>query len=319
MESTNNVVTANSNDDDDVQIVKIVDGDSDDRVAVAVAVAAITIQEFKHKTHSLSINASSVAACVGYHEFQSIPELMLKHIYQGRGGQRLLEHDAQLLGLKLTSRADEEAELLKLAESSGSQKVITAVTRALKVKHGDRIEQEKLRSVDDANVLKQTVAKELEADDNKLKQHNLTPHQLKLLKEGTRQAIDTGCGHSWEEEALDRYQEQCGWEVRERNAECRVWHFERTNGTDGDGDESDDDDEEDWTTSSNNSRNNSDNNNSNVPSIRPIAPAHARERVDHKAGSNVNDDNNNNNNNNKNQQQQQQQQQQQHRKQKQQR
>ena len=281
MESINNV-TANGNDDDDVQLVKIMDGDGDgdgeDRVAAVANTAIITIQEFKHQNHSLGINASSVAACVGYHEFQSIPELMLKHVYQGRGGQKLLKHDAQLLGLELTSRADEEAELLKLAESSGSQTVLTAVTRALKIKHGDRIEQEKLRSVDDANLLKQTVVTELDTT-LKQKQHNLTPHQLQLLKEGTRQAIDTGCGHSWEEEALDRYQEQCGWEVRERNAECRVWHFEKTNGNTNTGDERD---------SSNNSNNN------NLPSIRPIAPAHARERMDNKARSNANDDNNSN-------------------------
>ena len=280
MESTNNATTANGNDDDDgddVQLVKIVDGDA--------------IQEFRHQNHSLGINASSVAACVGYHEFQSIPELMLKHVYQGRGGQRLLEHDAQLLGLELTSRADEEAELLKLAESSGSETVLTAVTRALKVKHG-----EKLRSVDDANVLKQTVAKELTTQE-----HNLTLHQLQLLKEGTRQAIDTGCGHSWEEEALDRYQEQCGWEVRERNAECRVWHFEKTNGNTNAGDESDGDDQEDSNSSTNtdsdNSNNNNNNNNNNMPSIRPIAPARARDRVNYKASSNTNDDNNNKNNN----------------------
>ncbi len=199
------------------------------------------LEYFKHKDHSLSINASSVAACVGYHEFQSIPELMLKHVYQG--GQRLLEHDAKLLGLELVllSAEQQETELLQLAKSSGSQNLVRAVQRALKVKHG----HESIRSVEEAQKLKRLVSQEAT---------KLAPHQLQALQESTRQAIDTGCGHSWEEQALDQYEDECGWEVRERNAECRVWEFEKI--------ENDD-------TSSGNDR---------VPSIQPMGPARPRRR-----------------------------------------
>ena len=195
--------------------------------------------EFKHKTHSLSINASSVAACVGYHEFQSLPELMLQHVYQG--GHALLEHDAKLLGLQLVSPSDSEAELLQLAESSGSATVLKSVQRALQIKHGDP--DAKIQSVEEATKLKQTIAK--------LAKTKLTQHQLQVLQEGTRQAIDTGCGHSWEEQALDQYERQCGWDVRERNATCKVWDFESTT-IDND-----------------------------IPTLRPLGPARAKPRRKH--------------------------------------
>ena len=256
MESTNGANdSAKDDDESDVEIVKIVNGSD-------LGTNDSTFNdflEFKHKKHSLSIGASSVAACVGYHEFQSIPELMLKHVYQG--GQYLLEHDAKLLGLKLLSPEDNEAELLKIAESSGSSTVVETVKRALRVKHGE--EEGGVRSIEEANKLKHTIA---EQGKKKLNQH-----QLQILQEGTRQAIDTGCGNSWEEQALDRYQDQCGWEVRERNAECRVWDFEKTS-----------ENEE-----GNNHRHHN-NNHDNIPSIRPLGPARVRHRRNQRFGTSVN-------------------------------
>ena len=192
--------------------------------------------EFKHKNHSLNINASNVAACVGYHEFQSLPELMLRHVYQG--GQALLEHDAKLLGLQLV--IDTESELLQLAESSGSLQVLQSVQRALQIKNSAAT----LPSIQEATKLKQSIAKHADAT-------KLTPHQLKVLQEGTREAIDTGCGHSWEEQALDQYERQCGWDVRERNATCKVWDFESTT-IDND-----------------------------IPTLRPLGPARAKPRRKH--------------------------------------
>ena len=82
---------------------------------------------------------------------------MIRHVYQGRGGQRLLEHDAKLLGLELISPEDDEAELLRIANTTGSATVLNAVTRALKVKHGDQKEQQKVRSIGDAQSLKKEV------------------------------------------------------------------------------------------------------------------------------------------------------------------
>jgi len=237
----------NDTDNNEVEILKIAKGTSPKNNDFSF------LEYFKSKNHSLSINASSVAACVGYHEFQSLPELMLKHVYQG--GQTLLEHDAKLLGLELATDKDEEAELLKLAESSGSTKAMQAVQTALNIKHGDH----HLKSVEEAHKLKNIISEEAK---------NLAPHQRRQLQESTRQAIDTGCGHSWEEQALDRYQEQCGWEVRERNSECRVWEFEILE------------------------------NDSSVPSIQPVGPAVPRKR---KTNHRLESDNNNNNNDNINQ------------------
>jgi len=260
----NNANIRDDDNDDEIEIIRIVDGSnasqSDDDFSA--------IQDFKHRDHSLGISASNVAACAGYHEFQSIPELMIRHVYQGRGGQRLLEHDAKLLGLELISPEDDEAELLRIANSTGSATVLNAVTRALKVKHGDHKEQQKVRSIGDAQSLKKAVSK-MDSESKK----RLTPHQLRILEEGTRQAVDTGCGNFWEEEALDRYQEQCGWEVRERNAECRLWHFEKV---DSDGDR------EDWDGNSGNAI--------NVPSIQPIAPAQSLpRRTQNRISTNSND------------------------------
>jgi len=73
---------------------------------------------------------------------------------------------------------------------------------------------------------------------------------------------------------LDRYQEQCGWEVRERNAECRVWDFEKTDDKDDQGDSS--------SSSSN-----------KVPSICPMGPAYVRRCANNQDGRRGSDENSN--------------------------
>ncbi|OEU20167.1 hypothetical protein FRACYDRAFT_236236 [Fragilariopsis cylindrus CCMP1102] len=240
---------------------------------------------FQNKNHSLSINASDVATCTGYHEYQSCPELMMKHIYQGYDGQQLLQQDTQILGLLETNYKDnteyqEEIELLQIAELTGSDTIIDAVKRTLKIKHGDIEERNKIQTIEDATILKRkagallissdestTTAAAADITDNNINNNDtillkkirnrLTTQQLHILQERTRQSVDTGCGHSWEAMALDQYERNCGWDIRERNAECRLWHFERID------DDNDDDDE-----------NNNNNNNNNT--IRPTGPAYAR-------------------------------------------
>ncbi|KAG7338971.1 hypothetical protein IV203_016247 [Nitzschia inconspicua] len=171
-------------------------------------------EDFQHQNHSLSINASEVAVCAGCHEYKSVPELLLSHVYQGRGGQALLQHDVHLLGLNLVS---EEEQLLELAAQAGPA-TTEALTKALQVKHGET----RVESIEMAQQMRQEVMKRA------AKSKKLTKQQLTSLEEQTRHSIDTGCGHSWEDEALDQYQKQCGWDVRRRNEECRIWHFEKS-------------------------------------------------------------------------------------------
>ena len=90
------------------------------------------LADFQNSTHSLRINVSELAACAGFHPFKSLPKLLMEHIYQGRRGQALLQHDAKLLNLQLV---DEEAALRELAQKAGdaTQK---ALKKALEIKKG---------------------------------------------------------------------------------------------------------------------------------------------------------------------------------------
>lgn len=202
---------------------------------------------FQYQNHSLVLYASHVAACAGFNPFQSIPELMMKHVYQGRGGRALLDHDANLLGLEMVQQTEED-ELLEIAQQAGAS-TTQALQQALEVKRGDR----KLESIEGAQKLRQEVVEAARAS------QKLSQRQLEQLEEGTRQSVDTGCGHSWEDAALDRYEKQCGWEVHDRNAECRQWNFVRVDHLD----------EEDGEKSRKRKRTEV------VPSIRPVGPATA--------------------------------------------
>lgn len=171
-------------------------------------------EEFQYQDHSLIVYASDVAACTGFHEYKSCPDLMMKHCYQGVGGSVLLRHDMELLGLTMVS---EEEQLLDIARAAGPS-TVQAIRDVLQVKYG----QKTLQSIEAAKQVQQTVLQTAKAS------KKLSNHQIELLAERTRQSIDTGCGHSWENDALDQYEKQCGWEVYERNVECRVWHFQAT-------------------------------------------------------------------------------------------
>ena len=174
-------------------------------------------KKFQFQDHSLVLYASNVSSCTGYNPFVSCPELMMQHVYQGRGGMALLRHDMKLLGLEYDMKTEEE-ELMEIAEQAGGE-TAKKVRQVLEVKHGER----ELESIEKAQQLRREVAQEAK------KSKKLSKSQLKLLEEGTRYSIDTGCGHSWEDYALDQYEKQCGWEVRERNAECRHWKFRKIN------------------------------------------------------------------------------------------
>jgi|UniRef100_A0A8J9SH23 hypothetical protein len=168
---------------------------------------------FQHQSHSLRVSASNIAAMTGFHPWKNLPELVMNLVYQGGLGQALLRKDARLLGLQLTT---EEDVLHDLAQKSGAstQKALQSI---LQIKDGSK----KVESVELAAKLKQRVMNEA------VKSGNLNKEQLKTLQEGTRSAVDTGYGTHHEANALNLYEKQCGWEVRERNAEIRNWPFAR--------------------------------------------------------------------------------------------
>ena len=185
--------------------------------AAAATTLAPSWESFRNQTHSLRISASDTAACVGFHPYKSLVKLAMDHVYQesrgggGGGGQELLRHDAKLLGIELVS---EEEILLQIAKQAGAS-THKALQSALRVKTG----QNKVDTVEQANNVKDTVVKEA------LRSKKLTPTQIQQLQEGARHSVNTGFGKSWEDTALDMYEKQCGWEVRDRNAEIRIWPF----------------------------------------------------------------------------------------------
>lgn len=170
------------------------------------------VNAFQYQNHSLRINVSELAACAGFHPYKSLPKVLYEHVYQGSVGQALLRQDAQLLGLQMVS---DEQIWTELAQRAGKSTQI-ALKEALQVQTG----QVKLKSIEAAEDLRRKVFHEAKSS------KKLDPKQLATLEEGARHSIHTGFGTTWETQALDLYERQCGWEVTERNAEVRVWDFD---------------------------------------------------------------------------------------------
>lgn len=164
---------------------------------------------FRTRDHSLRLSASRISALAGFHPFACLPEIMMNLVYQG--GQELLQHDANLLGIQMRS---EESILTELATKAGHE-TAKLLKAALDVKHGKRV----LDTVHIADQVKKKVLEEAK------KSKKLNPEEIKVLKEGVRSSVDTGYGTYHEDEALNMYERQCGWEVRDRNAAVVAWPF----------------------------------------------------------------------------------------------
>lgn len=172
------------------------------------------IAAFRRRNHSLRLSASRIAAMTGFHPYANLPELLMNLVYQGAVGQELLQHDSTLLGISLKSQ---EEILLELA-SKASRSTRQALQSALDVKTGKR----RLETVSSAeNVKKKVVEKAKESA-------NLNPDELRILQEGVRSSVDTGFGTFHEDEAMNLYEKQCGWEVRHRNSQIMAWSFGRS-------------------------------------------------------------------------------------------
>jgi hypothetical protein len=168
-------------------------------------------RDFQGQAHSLRISASEIAALTGFHPYRSLPKTFMDQVYQGRAGQELLLHDAKLLGISFVS---EDEMLLDLAKKAGSS-TLAVLKSALQVKSGEK----KVQTVETAESIKKRVLDEAK------KSQKLTQAELKQLQQGTSHSVNTGFGNTWEDRALDMYERQCGWEVRDRNVEIRTWPF----------------------------------------------------------------------------------------------
>jgi hypothetical protein len=173
----------------------------------------LELAAFKRRENSLRLSASRISALAGFHPFAHLPTLLRELVYQGRMGRILLLQDAKALGLSI--QTDEDI-LLELAKKAGDE-TLRALRSALQVKEGQKV----LENTQAAASLKRKVLEEA------TKSKKLKKEELNQLTEGTRSWVDTGFGTHHEEDALDLYEKQIGWEVRDRNAAIVSWPFDK--------------------------------------------------------------------------------------------
>ena len=169
--------------------------------------------KFKRRRDSLRLSASSVAALAGFHPYSNLPKLLMDLVYQGPIGKLLLKHDAKLLNIEMIS---EEEALRQLVKKAGSE-VKNAFQHAIDVSKG----RVSVRSVQDANVLKENIMSKVNES------ANLSKSEVKQLEEATRYNVNTGFGKDHEDDALNLYEKQCGWEVQCRNEDLKCWNFRK--------------------------------------------------------------------------------------------
>ena len=187
-------------------------------VSARESVSIDLIDSFKKQGSSLRIPASRVAALAGYHPFAILPNLLLDLVYQGPVGNALRRQDCHDLGIQLVSN---DVLLMELAQKAGKD-TAKALEAAIKVKEGSQV----LENVKAAARIKVRIMDEAK------KSKNLSREELKRLEEGSRSYVDTGFGTSHEDSALNLFQRQCGWEVRDRNASIINWPFVRSEDVD---------------------------------------------------------------------------------------
>ena len=174
--------------------------------------SSLLVEDFRLKNHSLRLSASRISSLSGFHPYVHLPTLLRDLVYQG--GHLLLREDVKVLGLVLQT---EEEILLNLAQQAGPE-TRRAVKSAIQVKKGATI----LETTQAAAGIKNNI---LEAA---IKSKKLKPEQFKKLKEGTRSLVDTSFGTHHENDALNLYEKQCGWDVRDRNEAIVSWPFATT-------------------------------------------------------------------------------------------
>lgn len=170
-----------------------------------------TLDRFKRRK-GVRLSASSIAAMTGFHPYSNLAKLLMDLVYQGHVGKLLLQHDAKLLGVELVS---EEEALKKIARKAGSA-VQNAFQQVLDISHGNK----KVKSVQVANGIKNDIVSMLDKS-------NLSLGEKKQLQKASQSGVNTGFGKEHEDEALDLYEDQCGYDVSCRNEDLKCWKFRR--------------------------------------------------------------------------------------------
>ena len=194
------------------------------RIVTATAISASVppnvlnqqLEKFRVSKHSVRLSASNVGALTGFNPYSNIPDMIFSIVYQSRMGSLLLRRDAQLLGIDLV---DEEDAMKALARKSESKEIVKAVEIAVEVKR----QKKKIVSTNEATDLKASLTKLI--NNSKIK---LNGADRKVLLSNSIQCVNTGFGTGHESDAIDLYEKECGWEVRERNSELMEWPFRRS-------------------------------------------------------------------------------------------
>lgn len=148
---------------------------------------------------------------LGFHPYASLPQKFMDLIYSGSIGNQLLHRDASLLGLKIVSEMDILRDLISKGTNKDT-KALEALTKTI-----TQIPE----STSDA---KNTKAK-FEKDVIEKAKKNLSRKETQFIRKTTRKFIDTGFGTHHENEALDQYEKQIGWDVYSRNEDFLEWPF----------------------------------------------------------------------------------------------
>jgi len=111
--------------------------------------------------------------------------------------------------------------LLSIATKAGTA-VRDSMKQALAVQKGKLI----LKTNQDVTELNQRV--QLEASKAQKSDKKITENELTTLQKGVQQLVNRGYGTFHEQEAMDMYERQCGWEIRERNSVMVKWPFIRS-------------------------------------------------------------------------------------------
>ena len=156
----------------------------------------------------MRLPVSKIAAVVGLHPFADLAELAMEFIYQD--DWQLLQQDAQNLSLTVISRDEERRLLAAKAGPAAAVAIDKAVAAAVLG----------VPSIKAASSLKTQTAAALEAA---VTAKRLTSSEAETLQSELRRGVDTGFGTSHEDEALNVYQAQVGWEVKERNERFVSW------------------------------------------------------------------------------------------------
>ncbi len=160
-----------------------------------------------------------------------------QHHYHRGIGTLLLKHDCKLLNIELNDiGADDNVdEALEIARKSKNKAIIQLYQESILLSRGivpnDCGEQEQeqehaFSNIESLNQMKNEFRETLQNNHESLK-ILLTPNEIKVLLDALNHNVNTGYGKFHEDDALDLYEKQCGWEVGERNSEKKYWKFQK--------------------------------------------------------------------------------------------